>query len=507
MVYLLPVLHSSHLPDNFHDFSPAGVATVDGQGVLIEVNRKFAELFGYDLHELDGQHLEVLLPMSIRERHKSLFASMDLFGQGRTLNNSKPLACIRKDGQPVHVLIGLRPVRQNSESGNPDGWLVHVCDVTELVKSSDQLRATLAETLKQKEQIKAMLHQREVMLRVLSHELRTPLSVVTSFLEGTLSEDTGSPQTANIMANIGDRLTALSKVSQVWLGQTDPIDLSKSEPKTRILNQVKRITNLHQVDPVIVRVNFDASMAFELQLDWHRFDSILRRSLSLAFRNEVFRDSGIELKVWLSSIQADRAALQFQLSIDNGSIIDHTHDPDQLPIDIDQVLIEALSEQMAGHSTIVKEGGLLKGVSFICPVALCHPDQQTQHKTTNWQGLRVFLVEDEPLVRKMQTIQLQKWGARVHAVSDGQMAIEHLQATENGYDLVLMDLHMPVKNGFDCTREMRASFPERCPVIVALTAGGTAGDRARAFEAGVDGFFLKPLKQEDLSNMLSAQPA
>lgn len=493
--------------DNFHDFSPAGVASVDINGVFIEVNRKFAELFGYETHELDGQHLEVLLPFAMRERHKSLFGSMSLHGAGRTLNNSKPLTCLTKTGKTVYVLIGLRPVRRNLHSKNPDAWLVHVCDVTELVSSSEKLQATLTETLKQKEQIKAMLHQRELMLRVLSHELRTPLSVVTGFLESTIHAEQSALPARRVIANVGDRLAALSKVSQVWLGQTEPIHLSTDVPRKRILKQIQRIKDLHQVDSIILSIQLDETMDLEVQMDWDRLNSLLGRSLSIALRNNLFLDSGIQIQFKLTDIQSDNARFEFDLKIDQPPKAATSHDQNQLPIDIDQILIEALAEQLGGHSKIVMQNGLLESLHFDCRVAIQSKSELLEPTEKSWHDFRVLLVEDEAMIRKLETLQLNKWGAQVDSVADGQLALEHLQSSQEHYDLVLMDLHMPVKNGFDCTREIREKFPDRCTHIVALTAGGTAGDRAKAFDAGVDGFFLKPLKKENLANMISRQTA
>ncbi|MDX1670297.1 MAG: response regulator, partial [Limnobacter sp.] len=170
---------------------------------------------------------------------------------------------------------------------------------------------------------------------------------------------------------------------------------------------------------------------------------------------------------------------------------------------IDQALIHEHTRAMHGHCEFNNSNGLLRRFCFECEAEMTKTDTACV-AVRSWKDLTVLLVEDEPLVRKLHTLQLEKWGATVHSLANGQQALEHLRNTSTQYDLVLMDLHMPVKNGFDCTREMKSEFAERCRTIVALTAGGTREDQDRAFECGVDGFFLKPLKKDDLATMTAS---
>ena len=98
---------------------------------------------------------------------------------------------------------------------------------------------------------------------------------------------------------------------------------------------------------------------------------------------------------------------------------------------------------------------------------------------------------------------LQKLGHKVEIVNNGNEAI---QAVENDkYDLILMDCQMPELDGFEATRVIRSNenSTETHITIVAMTANAMQGDREKCIEAGMDDYLTKPVKQEDLTEMIN----
>jgi len=82
--------------------------------------------------------------------------------------------------------------------------------------------------------------------------------------------------------------------------------------------------------------------------------------------------------------------------------------------------------------------------------------------------------------------------------------IEALQALERQhYDLVLMDVRMPEMDGLDATRIIRRLWAKNKPTIIAITAYGLEGDREKCLESGMDDYISKPVKLEDLTNVLN----
>ena len=118
-------------------------------------------------------------------------------------------------------------------------------------------------------------------------------------------------------------------------------------------------------------------------------------------------------------------------------------------------------------------------------------------QTEELGGLRVLLVEDNQVNQKVATLMLRKFGLIPDIVSNGQQAVEAIQ--ESDYDLVLMDIQMPVMDGIEATRWIREHVAEqRQPKIVAMTAGVTQLDRELTEKVGMDGFVEKPVQPTSL---------
>jgi signal transduction histidine kinase/CheY-like chemotaxis protein len=115
--------------------------------------------------------------------------------------------------------------------------------------------------------------------------------------------------------------------------------------------------------------------------------------------------------------------------------------------------------------------------------------------------LRVLLAEDNAVNQRVAVLVLERLGQRVDVVADGAEAVRAVATTP--YDLVLMDVQMPVLDGLGATRRIRAELPpDRQPRIVAMTADAGAEDRERCLAAGMDDHLPKPVRSEDLAAAL-----
>ncbi len=121
------------------------------------------------------------------------------------------------------------------------------------------------------------------------------------------------------------------------------------------------------------------------------------------------------------------------------------------------------------------------------------------------KGKRVLLVEDNELNREIGVAILEESGMIVETAGDGQEAVDMMAASETGhYDIVLMDIQMPVMDGYEATRTIRAmDRPDASDVpIIAMTANAFEEDRKNAFEAGMNEHMAKPFNRETLKKML-----
>jgi CheY-like chemotaxis protein len=118
--------------------------------------------------------------------------------------------------------------------------------------------------------------------------------------------------------------------------------------------------------------------------------------------------------------------------------------------------------------------------------------------------ITILLVEDNEMNRDMLTRRLERKGYRVLAAQDGGQG--HDMAHSESPDLILMDMSLPVMNGWEVTRLLKADSATKHIPIIALTAHALATDRAKAFEAGCDDYDTKPVDfgrlQEKISNLV-----
>ena len=120
------------------------------------------------------------------------------------------------------------------------------------------------------------------------------------------------------------------------------------------------------------------------------------------------------------------------------------------------------------------------------------------------QSLHVLVAEDRPVNRKVEGLLLQSMGLQVSFAENGQQAL--MQASQSHFDLVLIDIHMPVMDGLSSARQIRALPAARGQVpILALTADVMNDAAEQAMAAGMNGFLSKPLQKTLLQAVMPQQ--
>ncbi|MBL9169848.1 MAG: response regulator [Verrucomicrobiales bacterium] len=115
--------------------------------------------------------------------------------------------------------------------------------------------------------------------------------------------------------------------------------------------------------------------------------------------------------------------------------------------------------------------------------------------------LRILLVDDSIVNQRVTSTMLRRMGYAPAVAGNGQEALDEL--ARSSYDLVLMDVQMPVMDGYEAAAEIRKRWPEReRPIIVALTANAVQGDRDLCLHAGMDDYLSKPLRPRELEATL-----
>src|SRR5262245_44265519 len=115
---------------------------------------------------------------------------------------------------------------------------------------------------------------------------------------------------------------------------------------------------------------------------------------------------------------------------------------------------------------------------------------------------KILLVEDNEMNRDMLSRRLERKGFQVIIAADGAQGVAMAQASAP--DLILMDMSLPVLDGWEATRQLKALPPTRSIPIIALTAHAMSGDQEKALEAGCDHYDTKPIELPRLLEKISA---
>ncbi len=131
------------------------------------------------------------------------------------------------------------------------------------------------------------------------------------------------------------------------------------------------------------------------------------------------------------------------------------------------------------------------------------PSGSKKLRKGRFDGLRILLVEDNDINRLYASTILKKWNCKCDEAVNGEIALELLR--KNNYDLILMDVHMPVMDGLEATRIIRKSFksPKKDIPIIAFTANAIKGEKEDYMEIGMDDYISKPFIPDELHNLIS----
>ena len=118
----------------------------------------------------------------------------------------------------------------------------------------------------------------------------------------------------------------------------------------------------------------------------------------------------------------------------------------------------------------------------------------------HWDNKKILVVEDDESSTYLLNEILKETGANIIYTTDGDEAVEYIR-NHPDTDLILMDIHLPEKDGFTATREIKAIA--RDVVVIAQTAYAMTKDQEKAEEAGCDGYLAKPVTKEDLLSVVT----
>jgi PAS domain S-box-containing protein len=356
----------------------------------------------------------------------------------------------------------------------------------------------------------------------ISHELRTPLSEISALNELLLHSQIDVPQRA--------WLSRSQDAARLLMGMiSDLLDLSRLDSGQLVLARQNFQLNavLQQVQSMAVRSCTAKGLDFKLELDPDVPDALLgdaprltQALLSLVNNAIKFTDQGwVQIRVQRKEVEKNFVRLQFTVD-DTGWGLDEAMQNEVLAgfawgeraqgsgregvglgLNICKRLVQLMGGQM-GLSTQLGQGS-----SFWFAVRLQLPGQasqavspQTMAPTQSLAGVKVLVVDDNPSIRDIVRQLLLLAEVTVDTAENGLEALDKIR--QNPYDLVLMDLQMPLMDGLEATRQIRLDSAFASLPIVALTAGGFDSEWAQWRAQGMSDWLGKPFDYQKMLTVL-----
>lgn len=482
------------------------VTTIEG-GRILDVNRSFETTTGYSRREVLGKTLNELnlWPEDGHDRLKHLLLTRGSF-------QNEEIRIKSRSGN----LTTLQLSTEILESGGEKCLISSALDIT-------ALRASREELVKAKEAAEAANCAKSEFLANMSHEIRTPMTVFMAAIDHLqrIDRDPEHRRVLDMAEQSAQRLVLLID---------DILDLSRIEARRLEIEEIpfapqtctETIIEMMQIKAreKNLRLGLEVSSKVPRQMlgDPNRIGQVLTNLIdnalkfteagevhvSIGVRNEnlafAVSDTGI-------GIPEEKKDLLFK----NFSQLDGSLTRRYGGTGLGLAICKGLVELMGGKIGVQNREGGGSVFSFFLPLKKTETGASVLDTMpveavadTGEPGLRILLVDDEPMVRNILLLALGRCGWRAETAENGREAVDKWK---NGdFDLILMDLQMPELTGIEATREIRALERNRSKRtrIVGITAYALREVKEECLAAGMENVMTKPLKLKELEAIVDS---
>lgn len=398
-----------------------------------------------------------------------------------------------------------------------EGRVIEFQDLVRDVTETKRLEEALIEA---RDRAEAGARAKSEFLANMSHELRTPLTSVIGF-SGLLQQSAALPETERRYA---DRI---GTASEALLGViNDILDYSKLEagavemearafdPRALAQAAAAMVEGQCEVKGLSMAVSVDPALPAALTGDEGRLRQVMLNFLANAAKFTAngcvtleASWTGERLRVAVTDTGIGIAAGKIDTLFERFSQADNSttrvYGGTGLGLSISRRLVEMMGGEIGADSRI-GEGSTFWFEVPLTPAEALASAEVADGETASPDGLRILMADDAAANRELVVAILGGMGVALETVEDGAQAVE--AARNGGYDLILMDVHMPVMDGLDATRAIRALGGDagRVPII-ALTANVQPEQVVRCREAGMDDHVGKPIQVAELLRVISAR--
>lgn len=489
------------------------IVTADAAGRIIDFNASAERVFGWTRAEIVGRTMEdTFIPYRMRKAHHN--------GMKRYLETGKPrvvdagrveMAALRKSGEEFPVELNIT----TTQTGESTTFIAYIRDISKR-KINEQGLIDARDRAERTDRAKSKF------LTVMSHEMRTPLNGILGVLDllKTGPLDDTQARYAKIAVSSGEVLLELVNealdITRIETGQ-----LQLTCQTFALGNVMQRLIDVF--DPLAREKGLSISLEIDPALRgfYHGDDGRIRQVLTNLLGNAIkfTKTGGVALQV--SGIHGpEKTSLRFEV-IDTGIGIPTEQQEnifedffafasgegrqargDGLGLSISRRIARAMDGDVALKNS---EGS---GSVFLFTLPLqraVQPTTETSRATVDAamaSPSRILIVEDNAINRSVLSDMLRNMGHSVDEAVNGAEGVEKANAAP--FDIIFMDISMPVTDGIDATRQLRkGDGPNAKTCIVGLTAHGREEFREGAVAAGMDRFHTKPVRLDTLRGLIT----
>mgnify|MGYP000885592101 CR=1 FL=1 len=483
--------------------SPVSIVITDKQGNIEYVNSAFSEITGYTREEAIGQNPKILKSGHHENEHyKKLWGNI-LQGKdwkGEILNKTKSGKLIWED-------VNISPV--TDEYGAISHFVAIKEDITQKKKIIEELTAA-------KEKAEESDHLKSAFLANMSHEIRTPMNGILGFTELLSDSNFSGEEKQNfikIIQKSGQRMlntvNDLIDISKIETGQMSVV-LTPANVKEILFSQYCFFQPEAEEKKLKFVLNDQIQQTEALvSTDVVKLDSILTNLIKNALKytdlgsveigcnkqdNKLYfyvKDTGI-------GIPENRQAAVFN-RFEQADVGDkRAYQGSGLGLTIAKAYVEMLGGKMELDSKI----GYGSTFSFFIPAGettgevITEPEiSPKEEKLETFEKLKILIAEDDSIAFQYLKAVLSEIPCEISYAANGQEAVEFFK-NNHDIDLILMDIRMPVMDGYQATRKIREINSQ--VYIIAQTAFALAGDREKTIDAGCNDYLSKPVNKTEL---------
>jgi PAS domain S-box-containing protein len=492
--------------------APAAIAILRGADHVFELaNPKYCAVVGRTAEQLLGHAGREVLPELIDQRVWELFDRIRARGEREA--GSAFLATLERNGRREQGFFDWLAQPLRGESGEVDRILVFAVEITEQVAArerAEQLASELQRANRAKDEFVAML----------GHELRNPLApIATALRVMELRGLAGAERERSVIARQVEHLTRLVddllEVSRIASGK---VHLSRSvvELADVVAQALEVASPMFEQRHQRVRVSVPRP-GLAVLVDPERMTQVIGNLLTNACK---YTDADGEVRVSARvdggdvllrvedsgiGIEPEMLLRVFDLFSQARQSIDRSLGGLGLGLAIVRNLV-----RMHGGTVTAESEGRGKGAAFTVrlprsePVAGTHPDARdaTRAPLERPDARRVLIVDDNQDAAEMLADMLTSLGHVTKVAGDGPAALVAVESFVP--DVALLDIGLPVMDGYDLARRLRSSSAASGARLFAVTGYGQTDDRARSREAGFDAHFVKPLDLDAIVRAIEA---